>query len=86
MRYGNRGWIGLAIYLAIVEAAAPPGETLSEAMDKWLERHPGKALSHIAVAVTAAHLLNLIPPRLDPIHLAFSWRHHLQRIAVKLHV
>lgn len=86
MRYGNKAWIGLGVYLIVVELLAPPGETLSEAMDEWLKRHPGKALSHITVAVTAGHLLNLIPPRYDPIHQVFSLRHHLQRIAIRLKI
>ena len=83
LRYGNKAWLGLGIYLAVVELLAPPGETLSEAMDEWLQRHPGKALSHILVGVTAAHLVNLIPQRYDPIHQVFSLRHHLQRIAIR---
>jgi len=82
MRYGNQAWVGLGIYLAVVELLAPPGETLSEAMDSWLERHPGKALCYMAVGVTALHLVNAIPQRYDPIHQAFSSRHYLQRIAI----
>lgn len=82
MRYANKAWIGLGIYIAAVELLAPQGETLSEAMDDWLLRHPGKALSYMAVALTAAHLVNLLPQRYDPIHQAFSHRHHLQRIGL----
>lgn len=68
--------------LAVVELLAPPGETLSETMDDWLESHHGKALCYMAVGVTAAHLINMLPERYDPIHQAFSLRHHLQRIAI----
>jgi hypothetical protein len=82
MRYGNKAWIGLGVYLAVVEVAAPQGETLSEAMDDWLIKHPAKALCHLAVLVTAAHLLNLIPQRYDLIHQLFSVRLHLQRIGI----
>jgi hypothetical protein len=83
MRYGNKAWIGLAVYLAIVEILAPPGETLSEAMDEWLQSHLGKALSYTAVGVTAAHLVNLLPQQFDPIHRAFDMRKHLQRIGIR---
>ena len=72
MRYGTKAWIGLAIYLAIVEAIAPEGETLSETVDDWIERHPGKALWHILVGIVGAHLLNFIPERYDPLHRLFA--------------
>ena len=72
MRYGTKAWIGLAAYLAVVEALAPKGETLSERVDLWIEKHPGKALWHAGVFIVGAHLLNLIPPKYDPIHQAFT--------------
>lgn len=68
MRYGTKAWIGLGVYLGIVEALAPPGETLSETVDDWIEHHPGKALWYGLVGFVGAHLLNLVPPRYDPIH------------------
>lgn len=72
MRYATKAWIGLAVYIAAVEIAAPPGETLSEAVDNWIERHPGKALWYAGVFVVATHLLNLMPKRFDPIHRMFA--------------
>jgi hypothetical protein len=83
MRYGHKAWIGLGIYLAIVEMFAPPGETLSEAMDDWLQNNPGKALSYAGVGVTALHLVNFIPQQFDPIHRMFVLRKYLQRIGIR---
>lgn len=71
MRYGTKAWIGLGIYLTIVETLAPKGETLSEAVDTWIEKHPGKAIWYTGVFLVAGHLLNLLPPRIDPIHRCF---------------
>jgi len=59
-------------YLATVEALAPEGETLSEAVDTWIERHPGRAVWYILVAAVGGHLLNLIPEPIDPLHRAFT--------------
>lgn len=72
LRYGTKAWIGLAAYLLIVEARAPKGETLSERVDLWIEKHPGKAVWHAGVFAVGAHLLNIIPPRIDPIHRIFT--------------
>lgn len=72
MRYAAKGWLGLAAYLVVVEAFAPKGETLSEGVDDWMEKHPGKAIWYGLVAIFAAHLINLIPERYDPIHRVFT--------------
>lgn len=72
MRYATKAWIGLAAYLTIVEALAPDGETLSEAVDDWIEQHPGKAAWWVLVGAFSAHLLNLIPQRYDPVHKLFA--------------
>jgi hypothetical protein len=40
---------------------------LSEAVDRGLERHP--SLVYGFVGATAAHLLNLLPNRVDPYQL-----------------
>lgn len=47
---------------------ADDGETLSEAMDGYIERWPW--LSPVIVTV-ARHLANDFDPHIDPIHLAF---------------
>lgn len=71
MRYGARGWAGLAAHIAVIELLAPPGETLSEAVDGWMLRNRGRVLWFALVGIVAAHLLNLLPERVDPIHRIF---------------
>lgn len=63
----RRGWVAIAIYVAIHDFAAPDGEMLSEGVDRGLEKHP--SLIYAAIGVTAAHLLNLLPDRVDPYQL-----------------
>lgn len=59
------GWMGLTAGVILWDALAP--QTLSSAYDRYLE-HPVKRIAAIgAVALTGAHLLNVLPPQLDPI-------------------
>lgn len=67
MRAAERAWLALAVGVAAYELTARDGELLSHAVDRWLEAHP--VLTFTAVGVTAAHLLNLLPERVDP----FVW-------------
>ena len=68
MKPADVAWLTLAAGIVVYEIAAPPGELLSEGVDRYLVRRPW--LTRAVVAVVAAHLLNLIPDRLDPIHQA----------------
>lgn len=72
MRTADRAWLGLAAAILAYEAAAPRGELLSEGVDRYKSRRP--VTTTAAVRYLACHLLNLIPPRFDP----------LTRIAVAL--
>ncbi len=72
MRYSLRGWLMVGAVIAVVEAMSPPGETLSEGADRALERKWGRILVPYAVIQVGAHILNLIPPRYDLIHLGFQ--------------
>lgn len=63
---GEHAWVALAILIAVYEIFAPEGELLSEAVDRFLVRHPW--LTRGVVAVVALHLLNLLPTRVDPVH------------------
>lgn len=67
-------WCGLAAGVAAYDAFCPPNETLSEGVDRALERRTGKVLALGAIAVTAAHLANLLPERVDPFHHALKWK------------
>ena len=66
MRTSDRAWIVLAASIVTYEVVAQPEELMSEAVDRYLDSRPW--LTRLAVAVVAAHLLNLIPPQFDPIH------------------
>jgi hypothetical protein len=61
---GERAWYALVTLIAGYEFAAPEGQLLSHAVDRWLQRHP--VCTYVAVVVTAAHLVNLIPDVVDP--------------------
>lgn len=62
----ERAWGILAAAVVVYEVAATEDELLSSAVDRWLTRRP--ILTHAAVVITAAHLLNLIPQRVDPFY------------------
>ncbi|MEV6219782.1 hypothetical protein [Nocardia sp. NPDC051833] len=57
-------WLALAGVVTALEVIAPDGELLSEGVDRGMERHP--LLVRAAIIMTAAHLLNWLPERLDP--------------------
>ena len=59
-------WMVLGAGVLAHDVFCKQGETLSEGVDRALESH--KVLALGAIAVTAAHLANIIPPKLDPIH------------------
>lgn len=68
MRAADWAWIGLVSGVAVYEAFAPRGELLSEGMDRYLSgrwRWPVR----VGVVLVAAHLLNVLPERADPL----SW-------------
>lgn len=66
MRASDRAWIVLATGIVAYEVAAKPEELMSEAVDRYLDSRPW--FTRLAVAVVSAHLLNMIPPRFDPLH------------------
>lgn len=72
----ERAWAVLVAAIIVYELAAPRGQLLSEAVDRWLEKRPWP--TRLAVIVTAAHLLNVLPDRVDPFtgvgHLSRLWR------------
>lgn len=60
----NIGWAAIAAGVLAWDLFAP--ETLSEGVDRALERH--KVSTAAAIGFTAAHLANLLPESVDPIH------------------
>lgn len=60
---GTAGWIGLTAYVVAFDVLAP--ETLSSAMDRYLEDDKTKYIAWAVGGVVTAHLFNLIPPEYD---------------------
>lgn len=60
----KRGWIALGIGVLAYEVLCPPGELLSEGVDRALTKYP--TLTRVAIGTTALHLLNALPEHLDP--------------------
>lgn len=67
----KRGWLAVGTVVGIHELACGSGQTLSEGVDKALERYP--VPTALAIGVTSLHLLNLIPERIDPLHQVSEW-------------
>lgn len=72
VRSSERAWIALGVGVAVYEIFARDGELLSHQVDRWLESHP--IITTAVISLTAAHLLNWIPPAADPWARAFNWR------------
>jgi hypothetical protein len=72
MRYSTKAWIGLGAYVVATEVCAPDGELLSQAVDRWLDKHPGRTVAALTIVGTALHLLNLFPERYDPLAITFK--------------
>ena len=67
---GNLAWMLLAAgVVGYNVSAVGDGQMLSEQADRWIEKHP--ILVRLAIALVAAHVANLAPSRLDPIHSFF---------------
>ena len=72
MRGADRGWVVLAAYVVghNVCAAGRGDEMLSEACDRYLKSHP--VLTTAVVAAVALHLVNALPPFVDPLGVAMN--------------
>jgi len=66
LRPADRAWLTLGAGVLAWDVACPAGCTLSEGVDRYIERHPW--LTRAVVAVVGLHLANLLPTALDPIH------------------
>ena len=71
---GTWGWAGLVAGVATWDLLAE--ETLSSAVDRYLEHPTGRYLAIGAVALTGAHLLNIYEhfgmEHLDPFNVAYT--------------
>ena len=57
MRPSTKAWVALGAGVAAYDVLAPPGETMSERVDDWIEVHPVATIT--AVGAVALHLLNV---------------------------
>lgn len=74
LRPACKAWLGIAAGVVAYEIACPNGETLSEGVDRALERPIARYVALGGIAVTAAHLSNFIPQQYDPFHYALMWK------------
>ncbi len=66
---GRAAWRVLIVAVVIHEVTAAEDQLLTDAFLRWRAAHPLAAT--LAVTVTAAHLLSLLPRALDPYPQAF---------------
>jgi hypothetical protein len=66
MRPADRAWIALGLGVLVWDAACPNGEMLSEASARYAKKHP--VVAYAVIGSVAAHLVDRIPKRFDPIH------------------
>jgi hypothetical protein len=72
MKHADYAWAALVAGIVTYEAACPPGQLLSEAVDRYRIRYP--FVINGAILYISLHLLRQWPKRIDPLH----------RLAVKL--
>lgn len=61
----ERTWVGLGVVIGLHEALCGSNEMLSHGVDRMIEKHP--VATRLAIGVTALHLANLLPEKIDPI-------------------
>jgi hypothetical protein len=74
LRPSTLAWATLATSVAAYDVLCPKGETLSEGVDRALEHPLGRILAVGAIALTASHLMNLLPTQVDPFTRALSFK------------
>lgn len=65
-------WVAIGASVLAYDLLCPEGQTLSEGVDKALEKHP--VATTLAIGVTALHLLNRLPAKLDPFVISNNLR------------
>lgn len=78
LRPSDQAWIALGVGVLTYDVCCEEGDTMSEAVDRWLLRHPW-FVRGVAVAV-CSHLCNFVPGRFDVIHLGFLAMRKLRRL------
>lgn len=84
---GEKAWAILGLGVLGYELTAKEEQLLSEAVDRFILRHPW--ITRAVVVYLAAHLLNLVPDRFDPLHqlalrrLGLPWGTRTSQIGVE---
>lgn len=68
----KRGWLAVGAVVIGHELLCAPGHTLSEGVDRALEKHP--VITTLAIGTVALHLMNVLPEAYDPIHRLAHFR------------
>ncbi len=66
MRVSDRAWLALGAGIVAYEAMCPHGETLSEGVDRYIDRHP--VTTFATIGMIALHLANVLPHQIDLLH------------------
>lgn len=71
-RPSTRAMLAAGGFVLAYDLMCPEGETISEGIDRLMERSKrDKVITRAAAGVLVAHTVNLIPDRFDPIHQLF---------------
>ena len=70
----TKAWLALGAGVVAYDVLCPKGQTLSEGVDRLMERKMGRAIALGSIAIVASHLGNLIPEKFDPFHYALGWK------------
>jgi hypothetical protein len=64
-------WLGLVAYITTAEVLLmrKSHPLMSQSFDRWLAHPVGRIGCWLVVGTTAAHLLNLLPDKVDPFHI-----------------
>ena len=66
LRPSDKAWIALGIGVLAWDMVCPDDEMLSEASRRYAKSH--RIAARAVVASVALHLIDLLPPWVDPIH------------------
>lgn len=69
MKPSDWAWVTLGVGVLGYDVLCDDGDTMSEAADRYMLRHPWLVRS-VAFAL-AAHVCNLVHPRYDVVHVLF---------------
>jgi hypothetical protein len=73
----DKAWIALGLGVLLYDLVAAEGMTLSEGADKYMRHHPWVTRG-VGIAL-AAHVCNVLPNAVDPIHGLFLFSRRWRR-------